>query len=420
MTELGQAIERMEQLKESIDIGYLCICAAFVLLMQVGFAFLEGGCLRYKDMQSIMIKIFMNTCVTIVIWWVVGYGIAFGSDSKEFVGSSVYVGFDMKHSKHLGEFAFQTAVASAATSIVSGGAAGRMTYIGYFILSVVFSSVIYPFCAHWGFGHGWLMELGYHDYAGSGTIHASAGMGALMTTMILKPRNQRFNPKYAEHFEPNNPIYITLACLSLWVCWCFFNGGSSLGIANGASVFMSRAIMNTFIAGASGALTVFFIFYLMNIDQTNRYSLVMICNGNLAGLVAITGPCDNVDAWAAFVIGILGGIMMVFANRVLFNLQIDDPVDAISIHFACGMLGANLVSWFDMDTGIVYGKGGYQFAVQMLGSFIYIGWSALIHLITLLFIEKIGFLRVTLEEENEGLDIATTGSCAYEMVELQS
>lgn len=133
----------------------------------------------------------------------------------------------------MGEFAFQTAVASAATSIVSGGAAGRMTYSGYFCLSVVFSAVIYPFCAHWGFGKGWLMEMGYHDYAGSGTIHASAGMGALVTTIFLRPRIGRFNDKLSEHFEPNNPTYITLSCLSLWVCWCFFNGGSSLGVSDG-------------------------------------------------------------------------------------------------------------------------------------------------------------------------------------------
>lgn len=195
----------------------------------------------------------------------------------------------MKHGTHLAEFAFQTAVATAATSIVSGGAAGRMTYGAYAALSVVFSAVIYPFCAHWGFGKGWLMELGYHDYAGSATIHASAGMGALVTTIFLRPRRGRFNERLADHFEPNNPTYIALSCLTLWMCWCFFNGGSSLGIANGASVFMSRAMMNTMISGASGALTVFFIYYLMNIGEKNRYSLVMVCNGNLAGLVAITG-----------------------------------------------------------------------------------------------------------------------------------
>lgn len=138
------------------------------------------------------------------------------------------------------------------------------------------------------------MDMGYHDFAGSGTIHASAGMGALITTLFLKPRLHRFNEKYSEHFEPNNPTYITLATLSLWVCWCFFNGGSSLGISNGKSLYMARAMTNTFIAGSSGALTVFLLFYLLNYGKNNRFSLVMICNGNLAGLVAITGPCDNV------------------------------------------------------------------------------------------------------------------------------
>jgi Amt family ammonium transporter len=140
---------------------------------------------------------------------------AFGKIKTYFVGTTQFSGEDYEHTHHFSEWVFQTAVAMAANSIVSGGAAERMTYIGYIGLSFGFSGWIYPIAAHWGFGGGWLMNMGYHDFAGDGTVHAVGGVGALVLTIMLKPRKNRYNEKYAEHFEPSNPTYITLATLSV-------------------------------------------------------------------------------------------------------------------------------------------------------------------------------------------------------------
>ena len=181
-----------------------------------------------------------------------------------------------------------------------------MTFIGYIILSIFFSSWIYPVAAHWTFGTGWLKNMGYKDLAGCASIHMLGGMGALMCTIVLKPRADRWNPKYSEHFEPSNIPFITLACLSLYVCWMYFNAGAeSVYIDNGHLIGLIG--MNTFISGAAGALSVFIIFYIMNSRNSKRYSLLMLCNGNLAGLVAITGMANHVEPWAAAAIGTLAG-----------------------------------------------------------------------------------------------------------------
>lgn len=293
----------------------------------------------------------------------VGYGIAFGSKYTPFVGQSNFGDDGFVGTFNFSNWVFQTALAAAANSIVSGGAAERMTFFGYVGLSLVFSGIIYPFAAHWGFGNGFLMSMGYHDFAGSGTIHAVGGVGALMTTLMLKPRKGRYESKHSDQFEANNPTFICLGTLSvrtislygkLWTCWIFFNAGSTLSVTNGQNVVMARAAMNTMLSGSSGALTVFLTNYYMNVTSTSRYNLVMLCNGNLAGLVAITAyviicdtlttrSCDNVEPWAAFTIGILGGFAYMFANRLLHHLQIDDPIDAVPVHlvltFECITLG---------------------------------------------------------------------------------
>ena len=154
--------------------------------------------------------------------------------------------------------------------------------------SILFSLFIYPIAAHWGWGNGWLQQQGYMDFAGCGMVHMVGGVGALANSIMLKPRRNRFDPKYAENFEPSNVPYIVLACLSLYVCWLYFNAGSSLAIDGKNAYFIGWIAANTMISGASGSLTVFLINYYQNRDNANKYSAVMLCNGNLAGLVGIT------------------------------------------------------------------------------------------------------------------------------------
>lgn len=183
---------------------------------------------------------------------------------------------------------FNTSVASAANSIVSGGACERMTIPGYALISIFFSAFIYPVVIHWAYS-GWLFDMGYHDLAGSGAIHFVGAIGALMITILLKPRLSRYDETKAHLFEPSNTPFIALATLSLYVCWLFFNAGSTFAITGENGYIIGRAATNTMISGGSGGLAVMFLHYYLNRDTPNQFSLVMICNGMLAGLVAVTG-----------------------------------------------------------------------------------------------------------------------------------
>lgn len=164
---------------------------------------------------------------------------------------------------------FNVAIGAAANSIVSGGACERMTFGGYAIVSIVFSSFLYPVAMHWAYGGGWLKDMGYHDFAGSGAIHLTGAVGALVITVLLKPRKNRFDPKCEAQFEPSNVPFIVLATLSLWVCWLFFNAGSTLGVTGDNAFVIGRAASNTMIAGATGAITVFGMHYYLNQGTKN-------------------------------------------------------------------------------------------------------------------------------------------------------
>jgi Amt family ammonium transporter len=213
------------------------------------------------------------------------------------------------------------AVATVANSIVSGGGVERITNFAYFYFSVVYCLLIYPFIARWGFhSKGWLVELGFHDLAGSGIVHTTGGICALILTVLLKPRLNRFDAKHIHTFEPSNPTYVALATLLLYVCCLFFNSGAIYGVTGGLGEIVGLAAMNTMIGGAAGGLTVCFINYFVNVDRKNRYSLVMLCNGAFAGVVSITAGCDNYEPWAAFTIGCIGGVVYVVANHLMLRL----------------------------------------------------------------------------------------------------
>lgn len=204
--------------------------------------------------------------------------------------------------------------------------------------------------------------MGYLDLAGSGTVHFMSALGALLLTVMLKPRRNRWT--HEDQFNPSNIAYICLSCLSLYTCWIFFNAGSTLALSGEMGHVAARATTNTIIAGASGGITVVVLHYFLNQnDKRKKYSLVMICNGNLAGLVAVTGSCDLIELWAAFVIGILGGATYIGFAILMHKLQIDDPVDAFPIHGGCGLVGAQFPGWFSVEHGIFYGHSAYQWGV---------------------------------------------------------
>lgn len=255
--------------------------------------------------------------------------------------------------------------------------------------------------------------MGYLDLAGSGTVHFMSAVGALVLTVFLRPRKNRWE-KEAE-FGPSNTTYICLATLSLYTCWIFFNAGSTLALSGEMGFAAGRATTNTIIAGSSGGLTVMALHYLMNLKEKHRYSLVMICNGNLAGLVAVTGSCDLVELWAAVVIGILGGLAYIGCVKVIHWLKIDDPVDVFAIHGACGFIGAQFPGWFSTEHGIFYGHSARQWGVQVLGLVVWLGWSLVLHALCCVILLLAGAFRESEEVEEKGLDNALCGGAGCDL-----
>ncbi|CAD8172509.1 unnamed protein product [Paramecium octaurelia] len=404
--------DKLGLLENTIDYFWTQFAGIVVLLMQLGFAFLEGGCVRYKNMQSIMIKVYLNTCIAVICWWLVGYGICMGSG--KFAGTDYYAGSNFAGTKNYSHWVLQTSVGAAANSIVSGGAVERMSIIGYCFLSVAFSSFIYPICAHWTWGGGWLQDLGYIDLAGSGTIHFMSALGALVLTVMLGARKNRWNEKYANEFNPSNTTYICLSTLSLYTCWIFFNAGSTTALSGTMAYAAGRATTNTIIAGASGGLTLMVLHYYKNRNEKSKFSLVMICNGNLAGLVAVTGSCDGIELWAAFVIGILGGLTYWGFGILMHKFKVDDPVDAFPIHGGCGLIGAQFPGWFNTEKGIFYGHGAKQWGIQLLGTVVWLGWSVVLHAVVIFVLKILGLLNVTPEVEEKGLDYAQCGGGGFD------
>lgn len=303
-------------------------------------------------------------------------------------------------------------------TIAFGGFAERAKLSSYVIFAVIFSAVIYPVVAHWIWGGGWLAEHGKQDFAGSTVVHLTGAMAALAATMILKPRIGKYNRDGSSNvLAGHNQVYTTLGVLILWVGWFGFNGASTFGVADG---FLGYVILNTQLAAAAGAVAAMFTAWAV----TGKADVPTTLNGALAGLVAITASCGFVAPWAAVIIGLIGGIMVVFSMKLFDKMKIDDPIAALSVHGTVGVWGTlsnglfalpELSSGADWGLpGLLYGGGLEQLGVQTLGVVASGVYAFVVSFVVLKIMDKLmGGLRVTEEEEIMGLDISEHGSYGY-------
>merc|ERR1712232_1422414 len=314
-----------------------------------------GGCCRSKNVQNILLKNLTDVAIGTMGWWAFGWMLAYGNPDEDgdgkmdndFAGSIEAFGGGFmedkdgvvtpKGGKQLNWF-FQWAFCSAATTIVSGGVAERVKFPGYCIYSFLMTSFIYPIVVAWTWGYGWLEhmnDVGYMDFAGSGIVHMSGGVGALVGAAVAGPRIGRFeNPS---EFVPHSLPLVVLGTFILWFGWYGFNCGSTLGLSDaGTGELAAHVAMNTTIAAATGGLVVFL---LRVVILKGAYDIAGFCNGILAGLVSITAGCGNVDCGSAFVIAIIGGCIYQAASVTLKKLGIDDPIDAFAVHGAAGAWG---------------------------------------------------------------------------------
>mmetsp|Transcript_43553 Transcript_43553/g.98095 ORF Transcript_43553/g.98095 Transcript_43553/m.98095 type:complete len:533 (+) Transcript_43553:88-1686(+) len=422
---------------------WLLLCGALVMLMQAGFAMLEAGACRAKNAQNLLLKNLTDICLGTLCWWCCGYAFAygvkedgpsnnFGGDAKFFADSFFTEitdeGIHTASGDHLAWF-FQWAFCGAAATIVSGGVAERINFPGYVIYTTCMTSFIYPIIVYWTWsGAGWLYagedaitDVGYYDFAGSGIVHMTGGVGALCGAIIVGPREGRFVRDESE-FAPHNIPLVVLGTFLLWFGWYGFNCGSTLGMdSEGTGQLAALVAMNTTIAAATGGLTVF----LLRLALLRRYDVGGLCNGILAGLVSITAPCGNVENYAAFFIAILGGCIYQGVSMLLQMVKVDDPLDAFAVHGACGFWGALSAVIFDWGKGfdIFNGWGGFDctrdvdgncysggwtsaLGAQIVGLIAIILWTVFWSVLIMVPMRLAGLLRAPDEVQQSGMDLA--------------
>lgn len=411
-----------------LDTLWVLLSAFLVFWMNAGFACVETGLCRAKNAVNILAKNFIVFAITLLAYWAIGFAFMFG-DGTPLIGTKgffllgqdnspatvdayagVYSALNWTGVPLEAKFFFQVVFAGTAATIVSGAVAERIKFFSFILFSFIISSFIYPFVGHWVWGGGWLsniMGTNFKDFAGSTVVHSVGGWCALTGAYLLGPRIGKY--KSDGRIEPipgHNLALATLGALILWLGWFGFNPGSTMEAVPDK---IAHIALTTAISASSGIVASCFYAWL----RLGKPDLTMIINGSLAGLVAITAPCDAVSGFGSFIIGIVAGILVVESVIFFDKIKIDDPVGAISVHLVNGIWGTIAVGLFSLDTGLLYGNGYTQLAVQLIG-IVSIGVTVLIlSFIVWSAIKAIVGLRVSEEEEISGLDKSEMGIEAY-------
>lgn len=392
--------------------------AALVFWMQAGFAMVETGFTRAKNTGNIIMKNLMDFCIGTVVFILIGFGLFLGENAFfGLIGKPNWQIFTDYGNFDWSGFVFNLVFCATTATIVSGAMAERTKFLSYCVYSAVISAVIYPIEAHWTWGGGWLAQLGFHDFAGSNCIHMVGGICALIGAAMVGPRIGKFtrgkDGKVTDvHAFPGHNIPIgALGVFILWLGWYGFNGAAATSVAQLGSIFVA-----TTIAPAVATVTCMIFTWI----KYGKPDVSMCLNASLAGLVAITAPCDVADALGASIIGIVAGLLVVFGVWILdYKLHVDDPVGAVAVHCFNGIWGTIAVGLFanpavpgysiankagEQLAGLFYGGGFECLGLQLLGMISTIAWTVVTITILFTVIKKIFGLRVTAEEEIVGLD----------------
>ena len=397
----------------SVNTIWVLLGAALVFFMQAGFAMCEAGFTRAKNTGNILMKNLMDFCIGTPVFWLLGFGLMFGSAGALVGGFDPFVRGD--YSAILPEgvpffafFIFQTVFCATAATIVSGAMAERTKFISYCIYSLLISAVVYPISGHWIWGGGWLSQLGFHDFAGSTAVHMVGGVASLIGAKILGPRIG----KYDRNGKPrailgHNLSIAALGVFVLWFCWFGFNGCSTVSMTGDDTLVAAGSIFVTTNMSAAVACVTTMLFTWIRFKKPD---VSMTFNAALGGLVAITAGCDMVSVEGAAIIGICAGIVLPLAVEFFDKVaKIDDPVGAISVHGVCGAMGTLLTGLLAVDGGLFYGGGPKFFLTQCLGVVSVIAWVAVTMVIIFTVIKHTVGLRASAIEELEGLDIHEHG-----------
>ncbi|MBU2514019.1 ammonium transporter [bacterium] len=403
----------------ALDTVWVILAAVLVFFMQAGFAMVESGFTRSKNAVNIMMKNMMDLSIGTISFWAIGFAIMFGNGSGLFGFSGFFVDASKVDSYAslgwssvpvMAAFIFQAVFAATAATIVSGAVAERIKFSSYMMISALITIIVYPVSGHWGWGGGWLSELGFTDFAGSTIVHAVGGFASLAAVIVLGARTGKFSRDGKSRPIPGHNIPLaTLGVFILWMGWYGFNPGSTMGADAGA---IGHIAVTTTLSAASASLAAFFITYLLY----KRADVGMTLNGALAGLVGITAGCADTTPAGALIIGIICGLVVVFSVIFFDRIKIDDPVGAISVHGVCGVVGTILLGFFHSSNGVFYAEGnaGWSFLlVQIIGVAAVVFWAFCSTFILIKLINSIMGVRVSEEDELNGLDYSEHGASAY-------
>ena len=418
-----------ENVLGALNTTWVLVAAILVIFMNAGFAMLEAGFCRRKNVVNVLSKNLIVFALTIIAFWAIGFTIMFSGVDNSFAGNQGFF-LSSTNPKIYGLepypqglpisvfFLFQAAFAGTAATIVSGAVAERIRFVSYAVFSLLLTAIAYPLVGHWIVSpNGWLNAQGFYDFAGSTLVHSVGGWAALVGAVVLGARVGKYQDGKINPMPGHNMSMATLGCFILWFGWFGFNGGSMLA----ANESVPYVVLNTNLAGMSAALSATLVTWL----KDDRPDLSMIINGMLAGFVSITASCSVVDHFSAVIIGIVGGILVVIGVGLLENLKIDDPVGAISVHLVAGIWGTLAVGLFanpnnllqkgidNPISGLLYGGRLNQLIAQFVG-IAAVGAFVTVFSICAWFLIKLVFgLRVPLKAEIDGLDISEHGMEAY-------
>jgi Amt family ammonium transporter len=414
--KIGAVDAALGALTNDANTLWTCLAAFLVFFMQAGFALVECGFTRAKNACNIIMKNVMDFGIGTLAFWLVGFGLMFGLTTTGFFGTTDFFYDAGDNSFNWAFLIFQTVFAATAATIVSGAMAERTKFIGYLVYSAAITIIVYPIFGSWAWGSflhpdehpgGWLQQIGFVDFAGSTVVHSIGGWCALAGAIVIGPRIGKYGKDGRVNPIPGHNIPLAaLGVFILWLGWFGFNPGSTVAVTGGG---FAKIAVTTNLAAAAGACSAMVTSWILFKKPDPSFTL----NGALAGLVAITAGCANLDAPFAALTGLVGGVLVVVAVVLIDRIRIDDPVGAISVHGVCGVWGTFAVGLFDPAAGLVFGNGVALTLVQLAGIGAAFAWAFPVSMVIFLAIKYTIGLRVSEQEELEGLDITEHGMHAY-------
>lgn len=427
------APEGPSEVKVAADTVWTLVTAMLVFFMNLGFAMVESGFCRSKNTVNILSKNFIVFAISSIAFWVLGWGLMFGNGTG-FMGSAGlfflsgadnspmpgdlykgdYTSIAWATVPLLAKFFFQLVFAGTAATIVSGAVAERIKYVSFIVFSFFLVGLVYPIVGHWIWGGGWLAGKGMWDFAGSTVVHSVGGWAALAGAICLGPRIGKYKDGKPQAIPGHSMTSATIGAIVLWLGWFGFNPGSTMAAA---PVDISRIVVTTNTAAAAGLLAATATAWIV----LGKPDLGMSVNGLLAGLVGITAPCAFVSVGSSFIIGAVAGVLVVFAVLAFDKIGVDDPVGALAVHLANGVWGTLAVGLFAQDefipnttgNGLLFGGGAKLLMSQIIGIVAVGAFTFILSYVIWLAIKATLGLRVSAEEEIEGLDVGEHGQSAY-------